>query len=178
LPDTALSQRLIKEGRLLDTSSDINQTTLMNFVPTRPIEDIAREYVDGFWALYDPQKFLDRTFRCYQILGQANYPKKEKKIKKPFDWQVVKAGLIVLWSQGVVRSTRWTFWPYLFWMVRHNSGGLLSYLTICSQIEHFLEYRQLVKDGIEEQLAAYLAHERDLQAQQAEQEQTVAAIAS
>ncbi|NEO88610.1 MAG: B12-binding domain-containing radical SAM protein, partial [Spirulina sp. SIO3F2] len=42
LPDTALSQRLIKEGRLLDTSSDINQTTLMNFVPTRPIEDIAR----------------------------------------------------------------------------------------------------------------------------------------
>ncbi|MGB0561617.1 MAG: B12-binding domain-containing radical SAM protein [Spirulinaceae cyanobacterium] len=177
LPDTALWHRLTKEGRLLDTSGDINQTTLMNFVPTRPIEDIAAEHVRGFWALYEPEKFLDRTFRCYQTLAKANFPKKEYKVKKPFDWQVVKAGLIVFWKQGVVRSTRWKFWPYLLWMLRHNSGGVLSYLTICSQMEHFLEYRQLVKDGIEEQLAAYLAHEQELKTQQAQSEEKVAAIA-
>ncbi|NET53818.1 MAG: B12-binding domain-containing radical SAM protein [Merismopedia sp. SIO2A8] len=112
LPDTALSIRLKKEGRLLEAGGDINQTTLMNFVPTRPIEDIAREFVDGFWRLYDPQQFLDRTYRCYRILGQANFPKKEKKAKKPFNWHALKALFIVFTMQGIVRKTRWSFW---FW---------------------------------------------------------------
>lgn len=54
----------------------------MNFVPTRPLEEIAREYVDAFWELYDPVKFLDRAYRHYRILGEATYPKKGKGAKK------------------------------------------------------------------------------------------------
>lgn len=168
LPNTALSHRLTRENRLLDTSGDINQTTLLNFIPTRPIEDIAREYVDGFYQLYDPQNFLARTYRCYRILGQANYPKKERKAKKPFDPMFIKAAAVLFWKQGIVRKTRWTFWPYLFQMIRHNPGGVMSYLNICAQNEHFLEYRQVVKDNIEAQLAAYLAHEEVLKASTSE----------
>ncbi|NET49866.1 MAG: DUF4070 domain-containing protein, partial [Merismopedia sp. SIO2A8] len=97
-------------------------------------------------------------------LGQANFPKKEKKAKKPFNWHVLKALFIVFTMQGIVRKTRWSFWFYLFQMIRHNSGGVISYLTICAQSEHFLEYRQLVKDNIEAQLAAYLEQERQLKA--------------
>ena len=64
LPDTALSHRLAKEGRLRGTADgNINQTTLMNFVPTRPLEEIAVEYMDAFDELYEPSKFLDRTYR-------------------------------------------------------------------------------------------------------------------
>ncbi|MGK7926088.1 MAG: B12-binding domain-containing radical SAM protein [Spirulina sp.] len=168
LPDTALWHRLEKEGRLMGKSADINQTTLMNFTPTRPIEEIAREYVDGFWNLYDPIKFLDRTYRCYRILGEANYPKKEKKAKKPFDWAIVRAVLIVMWQQGVLYQTRWKFWPYLFSMIRHNLGGVASYLTVCAYMEHFLEYRQQVKEQIEMQLAEFKAlqqqQEREIEA--------------
>ena len=86
LPDTALWHRLEKEGRLRSKSANINQTTLMNFVPTRPLEDIAREYIDAFWELYDPQKFLDRTYRHFLLLGEATYPKKGKSSKKKLDW--------------------------------------------------------------------------------------------
>jgi radical SAM superfamily enzyme YgiQ (UPF0313 family) len=157
LPDTALWHRLEKEGRLLGKSGDINQTTLMNYIPTRPIEEIAREYVEGFWDLYDPIAFLDRTYRCYRILGEANYPKKEKKAKKPFDWAILRAVLIVIWQQGVIYKTRWKFWPYLFSMIRHNLGGVASYLTVCAYMEHFLDYRQQVKEKIETQLAEYKA---------------------
>lgn len=176
LPDTALSHRLKKEGRLLDTGGDINQTTLLNFIPTRPIEDIAREYVEGFYKLYDPQKFLNRTYRCYRILGTASYPKKENRAKKPFDPRLLKAAVIVFWKQGVVRKTRWTFWPYLFLMIRHNAGGVMSYLNICAQNEHFLEYRQVVKDSIEAQLQAYLDHERQLQLATSPSEQKAAEL--
>jgi radical SAM superfamily enzyme YgiQ (UPF0313 family) len=48
LPNTALWHRLDKEGRLRGKDGNINQTTLMNFIPTRPLEDIGREYIERF----------------------------------------------------------------------------------------------------------------------------------
>jgi radical SAM superfamily enzyme YgiQ (UPF0313 family) len=159
LPDTALWHRLKKEGRLRSESADIHQTTLMNYVPTRPLEEVAREYVEAFWNLYDPERFLDRTYRHFRILGQATYPKKGKSAKKKLNLRVVRALLTICWQQGIIRNTRWQFWRNFFSMYRHNRGGLSSYLAVCAQIEHFLEYRQIVKDQIETQLAEFLKTE-------------------
>jgi radical SAM superfamily enzyme YgiQ (UPF0313 family) len=182
LPDTALWHRLKKEGRLRVESANINQTTLMNFVPTRPIEEIAMEYVNSFWTLYDPQKFLDRTYRHYRILGEApchKDPNKKKKRteKKPIDWITIRAFMIICWRQGIVRETRWKFWIYLFEMYRYNRGGISSYLSVCAQIEHFLEYRQIVKDEIESQLNEYLKQEALLQKDQMKENQKLEAAA-
>ncbi|MGB3790852.1 MAG: B12-binding domain-containing radical SAM protein [Phormidesmis sp.] len=165
LPDTALWIRLEKEGRLLagKETANIHQTTLMNFVPTRPVEEVAQEYVDAFWNLYDPQKYLDRCYRHYRILGEApchnenKRPPKPKSAKEPFNWHLLKALAIVCWKQGVERKTRSTFWIYLWEMFKHNRGGVASYLTVCAQIEHFLEYRQIVKDQIEAQIDEVIA---------------------
>jgi radical SAM superfamily enzyme YgiQ (UPF0313 family) len=154
LPNTALWHRLKKEGRLRENQeSNINQTTLMNFVPTRPLEDIAREYIEAFCALYDPVKYLDRTYRCFLMLGAPRY-------KTPFkmpELVVIKALLIVIWRQGVKRETRWKFWHHLFSILKHNPGVVEHYISACAHNEHFLEYRQIVRDEIEKQLAEYLA---------------------
>ncbi|MEC4853758.1 MAG: B12-binding domain-containing radical SAM protein [Jaaginema sp. PMC 1079.18] len=167
LPDTALWHRLEKEGRLRGQSGNINQTTLMNFVPTRPLEEIVREYIDGFWQLYDPQKFLDRTYQHYRIIGEAyrNKPRK-KRAPKPFDINNIKAFLLICWRQGIIRKTRISFWKYLWNMLIHNRGGVASYLAVCAQIEHFLEYRELVKNQIEQQLADFLAEQEKQQTQE------------
>ncbi|MBW4618367.1 MAG: B12-binding domain-containing radical SAM protein [Cyanosarcina radialis HA8281-LM2] len=159
LPDTALWHRLEKEGRLLNESGNINQTTLMNFEPTRPLEEITREFIDAFWTLYEPKNFLGRTYRHYRILGEAKIHKtpRKKTAKQPVSWKAIEALLIICWRQGVVRDTRWQFWQYLWEMYRHNRRGIPSYLGVCAQIEHFLEYRQIVKERIETQLADYLA---------------------
>ncbi|HEY9630001.1 MAG TPA: DUF4070 domain-containing protein [Coleofasciculaceae cyanobacterium] len=156
LPDTALWHRLEKEGRMRNQSGNINQTTLMNFVPTRPLEEIAREYVRAFCELYDPVKFLDRAYRHYLILGEATYPKKGKRAKKAFNWVVIRAFMIICWRQGVVRETRWQFWRNLWNMQRLNPGGIAPYLAVCAQIEHFLEYRAIVTREIEAQVAEFL----------------------
>jgi radical SAM superfamily enzyme YgiQ (UPF0313 family) len=153
LPDTALWHRLEKEGRLRGGSGNINQTTLMNFVPTRPIEEITREYVAAFWELYDPVRYLDRTYRHFLKLGAPTCPGKLRKI----NGVVLKAFAILCWRQGIVRKTRWKFWLNLVGILRHNPGVLQHYLGICALGEHFLEYRQLVRDQIEAQLADYLA---------------------
>ncbi|OUL28099.1 B12-binding domain-containing radical SAM protein [Nostoc sp. 106C] len=163
LPDTALWHRLEKEGRLRSKSANINQTTLMNFVPTRPLADIAREYVEAFWELYEPSRFLDRAYRHYRILGEATYPKKGKGAKKPLNWKSLRALLIICWRQGVRRHTRWQFWRNLWNMYQHNPGGVSSYLSVCAQIEHFLEYRQIVRDEIEAQVAEFLEAEAKVQ---------------
>ena len=42
-------------------------------------------------------------------------------------------------------------------MSYHNPGGVSSYLSVCAQIEHFFEYRQIVRDEIEAQVPEFLA---------------------
>ncbi|MEB3163460.1 MAG: B12-binding domain-containing radical SAM protein [Prochlorothrix sp.] len=151
LPHTALWHRLEKEGRLIQGSGNINQTTLMNFVPTRPVEEIAQEYVEAFSALYEPQQYLDRVYRYFLKLGAP-------KVQTPFQWPqwvVVRALAIVIWRQGVVRATRWQFWHHLLHMLWQNPAVVEQYITVCAHNEHFLEYRDIVRQQIASQLAEY-----------------------
>ena len=164
LPLTALWARLEKENRLRDsTRQDINQTTLMNFVPTRPIEEIAQEYIETFWTLYEPKVYLDRVYRCFLKLGSPH--QHESSFTMP-SWVDVRALGIVVWRQGFKRSTRWQFWHHLLGILRHNPAVWEHYLTMCAHNEHFLEYRQIVKDEIEAQLAAFQAQEESQQLSQ------------
>ncbi|WP_040857346.1 DUF4070 domain-containing protein [Thiorhodovibrio frisius] len=111
--------------------------------------------------------WLEDTYRHYQTLGGAdvhtNPDRRKKKAPKPRDPDAWRALLIVIWRQGVKRKTRFAFWQHLLWMARNNRGGLGSYLGLCSYIEHFLPYRELVKVQIQTQLAAYSERERQLQ---------------
>ncbi len=154
LPNTALWHRLEKEGRMREAQDgNINQTTLMNFIPTRPLQDIGREYIEAFCALYDPIAYLDRTYRCFLMMGKPSW---KAPGKKP-EWIVVKALATVIWRQGIKRETRWKFWHHLFGILKHNPAVFEHYLSTCAHNEHFLEYRQIVREQIESQLAEYLA---------------------
>jgi hypothetical protein len=70
----------------------------------------------------------------------------------------IKALAIVVWRQGIKRDTRWKFWHHLFSIIRNNPGVWEHYLTLCAHNEHFMEYRQIVKEEIEAQLKDFLAH--------------------
>ena len=64
--------------------SNLNQTTLTNFISTRPSEDIAREYIEAFCEPYDPERFLDRTYRHFLIVGAP-----ERKVACPHEGRVI-----------------------------------------------------------------------------------------
>jgi radical SAM superfamily enzyme YgiQ (UPF0313 family) len=173
LPNTALWYRLEKEGRLRDSTTQDsmgNQTTLINFVPTRPVEDIAREYIEAFWTLYDPEVFLDRTYRCFLKLGA---PKCKAPSQLP-SWVDLRALGIVIWRQGFKRSTRWKFWHHLFGILKHNPAVWEHYLTLCAHNEHFLHYRQIVRGEIETRLAEFQAQEAKRKAEVREPEKAIA----
>jgi radical SAM superfamily enzyme YgiQ (UPF0313 family) len=178
LPNTAMWTRLEQEGRLIQDSAaakGVNQTNLLNFVPTRPIQDIASEYMEAFSELYEPNAYIDRVYsyflklppqRYRQILrdqaasaategggsngdASANLPSE----KKGMSWVDLRALAIVVWRQGVRRDTRWRFWRALVGMARHNPARFKGFVSILAHSEHFLEYRQIVRREIEEQIA-------------------------
>lgn len=163
LPNTALWYRLQKEGRLLEGRgvANIHQTTLINFIPTRPVEDIAQEYVRCFWELYEPSRYLARVYRHFRLM-------KPKPLKKKFrmpGWIEIRAVMTICWRQGIKRNTRWQFWQQLFSMLRHNPSVFESYLINCAHLEHFVDYREIVRDQIESQLAELAALEATMQPQ-------------
>ncbi|MGF1539367.1 MAG: B12-binding domain-containing radical SAM protein [Pleurocapsa sp.] len=157
LPSTALWTRLEKEERLLATEAgNINQTTLMNFVPTRPIEEIAREYVNGFLTLYEPKAYQERIFHYFMKLGSPKHSPNRK-----IDRKSIKALLTMCWRQGIVRDTRWKFWINLIKLIQHNPKVIPSYFVSCGYLEHFVEYREIVREQINRQLEAYLATQKE-----------------
>ena len=151
LPNTALWYRLEKEGRLIqdkDAAKGVNQTNLLNFKPTRPIRDIANEYVEAFCALYEPNAYMDRVYSYYLKMGAPRW-KAAAKLPSLID---LRALSIVVWRQGVKRSTRTRFWKYIISMARRNPALLEQFISVLAHNEHFLEYRGIVQREIREQL--------------------------
>ncbi len=162
LPNTALWDRLKKEGRLLD-GANLNQTTLLNFIPSRPVEDIAQEYVETFWKLYEPKNYLKRVYEHFMKVGTAkahNDPELRERLrnKHKTDKDIKGAWFLLkmIWKQGVYGDTRVVFWQYLWGMFKYNRGGIGNYLTFCLFLEHFKKYRVMVKEEIESQLSSRL----------------------
>ncbi|WP_299405192.1 B12-binding domain-containing radical SAM protein [Acaryochloris sp. IP29b_bin.148] len=157
LPNTALWHRLEKEGRLIQGKAGTgNQTSLMNYIPTRPIEDIAQEYIEAFCNIYDPEKYLDRTFRHFMSMNIRPKEGGSGSSSLKLSWVDIRALSILAWRQGMVRNTRWNFWIYLFRIAIKNPQVLKRYVTATAFIEHFEEYRQIVRGQIESQLAVHL----------------------
>lgn len=158
LHNTAMWQRLQREGRLLEDlnefSSAGSQKSLMNFVPTRPLEDIVTEFIDAFWNLYEPMAYLKRTFRHMNMMEV-----KRPRSKRPIDWHEVRLFLSICWRQGILRSTRWRFWYQMLVIAVRKPHLFYDYFTALGIGEHFFTFRHEVKANLEEQLALFKATE-------------------
>ena len=141
--------------------ANINQTTLINFITTRPVEELTQEYLRCFWELYEPSRYLARVYRHFSQMKPIPHKKKFRMPKLIY----IRAFLTICWRQGLKRDTRFQFWRQLFLIIRHNPGVTESYLTNCAHLEHFSDYRQIVRSEIEAQLAKFLAAEANLKTQ-------------
>ncbi|MGD0150089.1 MAG: radical SAM protein [Xanthobacteraceae bacterium] len=137
LPNTQLTRRLEKEGRLtpalLDTTGDPLNGGL-NFVTLRPRRDILRDYKAVLQSIYQPDaffervKFVGRTLDCPKHLIMSTF--------KGFlqDWTIF---FRVMWRMTVKRpELRRHFWRTLFDCVRHNPGAFKSVITLMTFYLH------------------------------------------
>ncbi len=161
LPNTGLWHRLEKEGRLIQEKADakgVNQTNLLNFVPTRPIREIANEYVQAFCQLYEPNAYIDRVTHYYLKMGKPRWHafyKAEKSDQSSLPSLTdIRALSIVVWRQGFKRNTRFRFWKSLAIIAMRNPKLLEQFLVVLAHNEHFQEYRGVVTKEIQDQMAA------------------------
>jgi radical SAM superfamily enzyme YgiQ (UPF0313 family) len=150
LPNTALWNRLEKEERLLGIMGAGEQNTLMNFVPTRPIAEIAHEYLDALWAMYEPTAYLNRCLQHCLNITPNRYS--QQKVNFPIR-KAVRLMTKLIWTQGIqMKEIRGQFWHQLWVILRTKPQFLSLYLGICAVGGHFWEYRVLARERITEQL--------------------------
>ncbi len=168
LPNTALWNRLDAEKRLLNLDTKFEagiQTNLLNFLPSRPMEDIASEFIEAFDLLYEPSNYLTRIHRYATLLGRQRNKRRMSfnsflaHLHRP---NALVGVLTLFWNQGVRRSSRWLFWRYLIDTVLKRPQILDQYLWMCVLNEHFLEYRSVVREEVTSQLNWSRAHTREL----------------
>ncbi|MBC8123571.1 MAG: B12-binding domain-containing radical SAM protein [Gemmatimonadaceae bacterium] len=153
LPHTDLWKRLQAEGRLIGLPVG-EQSHLMNFVPDRPVEQIASEYLGALWELYEPRAYLERTWRQYRQIDTHRRPRRVTSLGMP-PARLLRFLLQLVWEQGVRRpQTRGLFWKQLVDMALHRPSLLLEYLGQCAAGEHFFEYRLEARRHIEAELSS------------------------
>jgi radical SAM superfamily enzyme YgiQ (UPF0313 family) len=151
-PHTALWTRLEREGRLLPEADILcgDQNTLMNFVPTRPPEEIGREYVQALWRMYEPATYLERCLRqCLAITPRSHGARGITMAPG----RAVRLVALLVWRQGLRPSgIRGIFWRQLLQVTWRRPRLLGLYLGLCAAGEHVFEFRQLARERIGEQL--------------------------
>lgn len=168
LPKTALWNRLDAEKRLLklDTQFETGiQTNLLNFLPSRPMEEIATEFIEAFDQLYEPSNYLKRIHRYSILLGGKRHQRRIgiNSFFVHLNRPAALAGVLTLfWNQGILRNSRWLFWVYLIDTILNRPQVLDQYLWMCLLNEHFLEYRSVVREEVTSQLSWSRAHTSEL----------------
>ena len=147
LQNTAMWTRLKEEGRLTEGLGTFHQGAIMNFVPTRPVEEITHEYIDAFWNIYEPMPYLKRTFRHFMMMNGWR-----GKTNRPITMTELGLFVAVCWRQGVLRSTRFRFWWQLAAIALRKPRLFYGYMIALGAGEHFFNYRHEVRAQLLKQL--------------------------
>jgi hypothetical protein len=159
LPNTRLWDRLSQEGRLLQgqTSGDFYDLSF-NYQPTRPREEILAEFIGVLDRLYDPSRYLARTYRYFLKMrptrralarqrgdkpAESRRPDNPELARAPASKEIL--GLIkLIWRQGIRPPYRRQFWRQLVGVCRRNPSRLDVYLLCCAFGENFFSIRRAI----------------------------------
>ena len=153
--DTALWHRLEKEERLLNIKTFGSEAALMNFIPDRPVKNIVDDYTETLWRLYEPVNYIERMFKTIVKVNKNGSKHKHCSSTYSFSFNLLKVLFFIFWKYGVVLNTRWKFWSYVLQISLKYPDWLGAFIIGCGQMEHFAEYRQTIKERVNEQLEIY-----------------------
>lgn len=156
LPNTQMTKRLRKEGRLLSsdrimttTDVDIDQTTGgLNFRTLRPRSEVLKDFRRVVEHVYDPERYYQRVTRTGLLLRSA------KKHRSTF-WAKARLGrsfLRVAGKQGLNRQTRRFFWRMLGTIARSNPSGLEGAVSLAAMFVHFRKQARYIVERTTEEI--------------------------
>jgi radical SAM superfamily enzyme YgiQ (UPF0313 family) len=139
LPDTQLSRRLQKEGRLLADSSGNNTDGSLNFIPRMDAGRLVEGYKDILRTIYGPEEFYQRAFDCVsRVVQETPEPPGEHWFKI-----LINLGR-TLFTLGVRDHERGRFWKFLGRTLRHHPHKLAEAMILASLGYHFRKMTEAV----------------------------------
>lgn len=147
VPGTRLWARLEQENRLLPLEWSDNlgsQTGSVNFVPTRPLAEIIREFVRIYDVLYEPSAYVERTFNHFAKMRPRRY---KRTFFAPTAAEL-KCALITIFRQGILYPSRWTFGKLLLKALVRFPARIPDYIAACAMGEHYFEYRRTIRSQL------------------------------
>jgi radical SAM superfamily enzyme YgiQ (UPF0313 family) len=148
LPNTQLTRRLHKEGRLFeegsrlrDINTDIDQMTSgLNFITDRPRLDILKDYVQIIKYIYNPKKYYERIIYTGLNLSPANKyrPSFVSKLK------MIRAFLKLCKKVGLNKTTGLLFWKMLVVIIFKNPKAVEATVNLAAMFVHFYKQSKFI----------------------------------
>jgi hypothetical protein len=155
LPNTQLTRRLQKEGRLLPfaeaaAAAGDHCTAGLNFIPLRQRRDILLDYKTVLERVYEPGAYFERVRR----VGRALKPPSHAMV---FSFHEMRRDLAVLfrlmWRMTFqLPKLRSHFWRTLFDCARHNIGALEYVVSLMVFYLHLGPFAAFVVKDLDRQI--------------------------
>ena len=127
---------------------------LPNFVPVRPIDEIARELINFYEVIYEPARCLRRAFDQTALLGDT--PGRLRwRIPQFHEMQLM---LSVIRQHTFGFPTRWTFWRYLLTIAWRWPTKVYSFLIMLAYAQDYFDHRLVVRKHVSETAMTWNAH--------------------
>ena len=131
LPKTQLYHRMVKEKRLLETSTGDNTDASINFIPKMQLTTLLTGYRNTLYSLYSSRNYFKRlkTFlKLYRPVRQTRV-----KISLTDLVALFKSFIVV----GVFSKMRFDFWNLFYWTIFVKPGMLKTTITYSIYGYHF-----------------------------------------
>ncbi len=157
LPNTQLTRRLKREGRLFEDGSvlrdgvnDIDQTSSgLNFRTERPRAEILRDFTGVLASIYAPTQYYQRATYCaLHLKPEAKY---RPDLKRVFKYG--KAFLMLCRQAGFAKTTGWLYWKLLFTVLMKNPRAMEPAVNLAAMFIHFEKQSGFIIDRTTREIA-------------------------
>ncbi|MBS3770818.1 MAG: B12-binding domain-containing radical SAM protein [Bacteroidales bacterium] len=150
LPNTQLTRRLKKEGRLFEdnstlrkTHTEIDQMTSgLNFIPARPRSEILKDYVRVIHYIYEPRRYYKRA----TYMGLRLQP--EYKFSPTFlgKLKLIKAFFKICVKVGFNKTTGPLYWKMILTVLFKNIRAIEAAVNMSAMFIHFHKMSKFITD--------------------------------
>ena len=157
LPNTQLSRRLKREGRLFagglvmtGSTVDVDQTTDgLNFSTARPRTDILRDQAKVFRTIYHPYKYYERVLHtAIHLLPTSRHrPSYARALK--LAWAFLKVSA----KAGLDRRTGLSYWKTLLRVLVRNPRAAAAVVSMAALYVHYAKMSEFVIHTLEDKIA-------------------------
>jgi radical SAM superfamily enzyme YgiQ (UPF0313 family) len=160
LPNTQLSRRLEREGRLHPGGNVVNSkgllgdqcTSGLNFDTTRPRQEVLADYREVVARAYTPEAFFGRLRRAGLNLGMK--PPAGRIALRDLPRDALRFARVALALTRAGRAERQAFWGMVGTLLRRNPRALKPAITVAALYTHLGPFSRYVLETIDRQIEA------------------------